>query len=222
MEYRNLGNSGLIVSAVGLGCNNFGGRVDSQRTGEVIAKCIDMGITLFDTADLYGRGKSEEFMAPHFKAHRHDVVIATKSVGPMGEGPYWRGASRKYLMDALDACLTRLDTDYIDLYQMHMVDNRTPVEETLRTLDDMVALRQGALHRRSNYSGWQLTEAMWIAKTEHLEALRQCPEPVQSAGARHRDRARARRIEVRRRHPALLPAGLRLPHRQVPPRPGPA
>jgi aryl-alcohol dehydrogenase-like predicted oxidoreductase len=169
VEYRNLGNSGLIVSAVGLGCNNFGGRVDAQRTGEVIGKCIDMGITLFDTADLYGRGKSEEFMAPHLKAHRHDIVIATKSVGPMGEGPYWRGANRKYLMDALDACLTRLETDYIDLYQMHMVDARTPIDETLRTLDDMVRSGKVRYIGCSNYSGWQLVESMWTSKTEHVE-----------------------------------------------------
>jgi len=169
MEYRNLGNSGLIFSAVGLGCNNFGGRTDAVQTGAVVNKCIEMGITLFDTADLYSRGKSEEFMAPHLKPHRHDVVIATKSVGPMGEGPYWRGASRKYLMDALDACLRRLDTDYIDLYQLHMPDARTPIEETLRTLDDMVRSGKVRYVGCSNYSGWQLVESMWIAKTEHLE-----------------------------------------------------
>jgi len=168
MEYRNLGNSGLIVSAVGLGCNNFGGRTDAVQTGAVINKCIEMGITLFDTADLYSRGKSEEFMAPHLKPHRHDIVIATKSVGPMGEGPYWRGASRKYLMDALDACLRRLDTDYIDLYQMHMPDARTPIEETLRTLDDMVHSGKVRYIGCSNYTGWQLVESMWVAKTEHL------------------------------------------------------
>src|SRR3954447_24801844 len=168
MEYRNLGNSGLIVSAVGLGCNNFGGRTDAVQTGAVVNKCIEMGITLFDTADLYARGKSEEFMAPHLKPHRHDVVIATKSVGPMGEGPYWRGASRKYLMDALDSCLRRLDTDYIDLYQMHMPDARTPIEETLRTLDDMVHSGKVRYIGCSNYAGWQLVEAMWTAKTEHL------------------------------------------------------
>ena len=174
-----------------------------------------MGITLFDTADLYARGKSEEFMAPHLKPHRHDVVIATKSVGPMGEGPYWRGASRKYLMDALDACLRRLDTDYIDLYQMHMPDARTPIEETLRTLDDMVRSGKVRYIGCSNYSGWQLVESMWIAKTEHLtpSSARRTSTACWSATLR---KSWSRPRQVRRRHPALLPPGLRLPHRQVP------
>jgi aryl-alcohol dehydrogenase-like predicted oxidoreductase len=168
VEYRNLGRSGLKVSVVGLGCNNFGGRVDAAGTAAVVNKCIEMGITLFDTADLYGRGKSEEFMAPALKPHRHDIVIATKSSGPMGEGPYWRGTSRKYLMDALDACLRRLDTDYIDLYQIHMPDPATPAEETLRTLDDMVRSGRVRYIGCSNYTAWSLVESMWISKTEHL------------------------------------------------------
>jgi aryl-alcohol dehydrogenase-like predicted oxidoreductase len=168
LEYRNLGKSGLQVSVVGLGCNNFGGRVDAQRTVEVVNKCIDMGITLFDTADAYGRGKSEEFMAPALKAHRRNIVVATKAGVPMGEGPYFSGASRKYLMDALDDSLRRLETDYIDLYQMHVPDARTPIDETLRALDDMVRSGKVRYIGCSNYSGWQIVEAMWTAKTEYL------------------------------------------------------
>ena len=127
-----------------------------------------MGITLFDTADIYGpRGKSEEFLAPALKPHRRNIVIATKSAGPMGEGPYWGGASRKYLMDALDDCLRRLDTDYIDLYQMHF-PTATPIEETLRALDDMVRSGKVRYIGSSNYAGWQVVEAAWVAKTEHL------------------------------------------------------
>ncbi len=169
MEYRNLGNSGLQVSVVGLGCNNFGGRVDAAGTATVINKCLDMGITFFDTADVYGgRGASEEFMAPVLKAHRRDVVIATKSVQSMGEGPYWAGASRRYLMDALDACLRRLDTDYIDLYQMHRFDSRTPIEETLRALDDMITSGKVRYIGSSNYTGWQVVEADWVAQTGHM------------------------------------------------------
>ena len=168
MEYRNLGNSGLQVSVVGLGCNNFGGRVDAAGTRAVIDKCIDVGITLFDTADTYGRGASEEFMAPALKPHRRDVIIATKSVMAMGEGPYWGGASRRYLVDALDACLRRLDTDYIDLYQMHRHDPRTPIDETLRALDDMIKSGKVRYIGSSNYTGWQVVEADWVAKTEHL------------------------------------------------------
>ena len=168
MEYRNLGNSGLQVSVVGLGCNNFGMRLDAAATKAVVDKAIDMGITFFDTADVYGRGKSEEYLAPALKPHRRNVVIATKSVSPMGEGPYWAGASRKYLMDAVDDCLRRLDTDYIDLYQMHRWDDRTPIEETLRALEDMVRAGKVRYIGCSNYTGWQVVEAAWVAKTEHL------------------------------------------------------
>jgi len=171
VEYRNLGNSGLKVSVVGLGCNNFGGRTDAAGTAAVVNKCIDMGITLFDTADLYGRGRSEEFMAPVLKPHRRNIVLATKSGGPMGEGPYMRGASRKYLMDALDDCLRRLETDYIDLYQLHMPDATTPIEETLRTMDDMVHSGKVRYIGCCNFGGWQIADAMWTAKTEHLTPL---------------------------------------------------
>lgn len=115
MEYRNLGNSGLQVSVVGLGCNNFGGRLDEAQTKAVIDQCVEEGITLFDTADVYGgRDKSEEFMGPALKPHRRNVVIATKAAASMGDGPYWSGLSRKYLMEALDDSLRRLQTDYID------------------------------------------------------------------------------------------------------------
>jgi aryl-alcohol dehydrogenase-like predicted oxidoreductase len=168
VEYRSLGRSGLQVSVVGLGCNNFGGRVDAERTKEVVNKAIECGITLFDTADLYGGGKSEEFMAPALKPHRRNIVIATKAAGPMGEGPYWRGLSRKYLMEAVDACLRRLDTDYIDLFQVHFPDANTPIEETLRTLDDIVRSGKVRYIGHCNFFGWQAVEAEWVARTEHL------------------------------------------------------
>jgi aryl-alcohol dehydrogenase-like predicted oxidoreductase len=168
VEYRSLGNSGLQVSVVGLGCNNFGGRVDAAGTAAVIDKCIDMGITLFDTADLYGGGKSEEFMGPALKPHRRNVVIATKAAGPMGEGPYWRGLSRKYLIEAVESSLRRLGTDYIDLFQVHFPDPKTPIEETLRTLDDLVKSGKVRYIGNCNFFGWQVVEADWISRTEHL------------------------------------------------------
>ena len=169
MEYRNLGNSGLQVSVVGLGCNNFGMRLDAAGTKAVVDKCIDMGVTFFDTADVYGgRGKSEEFLAPALKPHRRNIVIATKSASPMGEGPYWRGASRRYLMEAVDDCLRRLDTDYIDLYQIHFPDTSTPTEETMRALDDIVKSGKARYVGCSNYAGWQVVESQWVAKSEHL------------------------------------------------------
>jgi len=169
VEYRNLGNSGLQVSVVGLGCNNFGMRLDAAGTKAVVDKCIDMGVTFFDTADVYGgRGKSEEFLAPALKPHRRNIVIATKSASPMGEGPYWRGASRRYLMEAVDDCLRRLDTDYIDLYQIHFPDTSTPTEETMRALDDIVKSGKARYVGCSNYAGWQVVESQWVAKSEHL------------------------------------------------------
>lgn len=169
MEYKNLGSSGLQVSVVGLGCNNFGMRLDAAATKAVVDKCIDMGITFFDTADVYGgRGKSEEFLAPALKPHRRNIVIATKSASPMGEGPYWRGTSRRYLMDAIDACLRRLDTDYIDLYQIHFPDPSTPTEETMRALDDIVKSGKARYVGCSNYAGWQVVESQWVARSEHL------------------------------------------------------
>jgi aryl-alcohol dehydrogenase-like predicted oxidoreductase len=168
MEYRNLGNSGLQVSLVGLGTNNFGMRMDAEAASNVVNKCLDVGITFFDTADVYGRGMSEEYLGRALQGKRHDVVIGTKSYSPMGEGPYWSGANRKYLMDALDACLTRLGTDYIDLYQMHRWDPKTPIEETMRTLEDMVRSGKVRYLGNSNYNGWQIAEAAWTAKSEHL------------------------------------------------------
>ena len=169
MEYRNLGKSGLQVSVVGLGCNNFGGRLDEAQTRAVIDKCIDEGITMFDTSDIYGgRGKSEEFMGPALKPHRRNVVLATKCAGPMGEGPYWSGLSRKYIMEAVEASLRRLQTDYIDLFQVHFPDPKTPIDETLRALDDLV--RDGKIRYigSSNFKGWQVVEADWVSRTEHI------------------------------------------------------
>ena len=168
MEYRNLGRSGLQVSVVGLGCNNFGGRTDAAGTAAVVNKCIEMGITLFDTADAYGRGRSEEFMAPALKPHRNSIVLATKAGVPMGEGPYMRGTSRKYLLDALENSLRRLETDYIDLYQMHVPDANTPIEETMRAYDDLVKQGKVRFVGCSNYTGDQLAEAVQASQRDGL------------------------------------------------------
>ena len=173
MEYRNLGNSGLVVSAVGLGCNNIGRQVDQAGTNAIVAKCLELGMTLFDTADVYGaeRGRSEEYLGRALKPHRRDIVLATKGSGRMGEGPYFAGASRRYLMDALEASLRRLDTDYVDLYQVHFPDPSTPIEETLRALDDMVHSGKVRYVACCNYSGLQLAEAAAVWQREHLTPL---------------------------------------------------
>ncbi len=169
MEQRNLGRSGLQVSIVGLGCNNFGRRCDKEQTAAVVQKALELGITFFDTADVYGPGGlSEEYLGVALQGKRREVIIATKFVGPMGEGPLWGGASRRYIADAVEASLRRLGTDYIDLYQIHFPDTNTPIEETLRALDDLV--RQGKVRYIgcSNFTGWQVVEAQWITRTQHL------------------------------------------------------
>jgi len=169
MEYRNLGNSGLQVSAVGLGCNNFGMRCDLDQTKAVVSAALDAGINFFDTADIYGgRGKSEEFLGIALKEHRRDAVIATKFTGPMGDGPLWSGASRRYVFEAVDASLRRLGVDYIDLYQVHFPDAKTPIEETMRALDDVVRAGKVRYAGCSNFAAWQVVEAQWLARAEHL------------------------------------------------------
>jgi aryl-alcohol dehydrogenase-like predicted oxidoreductase len=169
MEYRNLGNSGLEVSVVGLGCNNFGRRCDLEQTRGVIDATIDQGINLLDTADVYGgNGASEDLMGQALKGRRQQVVLATKFASPMGEGPMHRGGSRRWIMQAVEDSLRRLQTDYIDLYQIHTPDAKTPIEETIRALDDLV--RQGKVRYigHSNFTGWMTAEAHYVAKSEHL------------------------------------------------------
>ncbi|MBT4739555.1 MAG: aldo/keto reductase [Rhodospirillaceae bacterium] len=172
MEYRNLGQSGLKVSAVGLGCNNFGMLMDQQQTNAVVSTALDQGITLFDTADVYGgQGKSESFLGKALGKKRDQAVIATKFGNPMGDGPYKTGASRRYIMQAAEASLKRLKTDYIDLYQIHKPDPETPIEETLRAMDDLV--RDGKVRHIgcSNFNSWQLVEAQWLSKTSASECF---------------------------------------------------
>ncbi|MGE3855355.1 MAG: aldo/keto reductase [Dehalococcoidia bacterium] len=176
MEYRNLGNSGLMVSVVGLGTNNFGRRldagIDAERAEAVVSECLANGINFFDTADVYGgRGPSEEYLGRALKGRRADAVIATKFGIPMGDGPMQAGGSRRYIMQAVEASLRRLDTDYIDLYQMHRPDPETPIEETLRALDDLVTSGKVRYVGVSNYEGWRIADAQWAARVNGLVPL---------------------------------------------------
>jgi len=169
MEMRHLGNSGLEVSVIGLGCNNFGRRLDEKQTATVVSAAVDAGITLFDTADLYGEnGTSETYLGKALKGHRDHVVIATKFGGPMGQLPMQKGGSRQHIFQAVEDSLRRLNTDYIDLYQMHFPDLNTPLEETMRALDDLV--RQGKVRYlgHSNFSGWMIAHAHHIAVRDAL------------------------------------------------------
>ncbi len=165
MQIRNLGGSGLRVSAVGLGCNNFGQRTDLEASRKVIHKAIDLGITLFDTADIYaGMGGSETVLGAVLGDRRKDIVLATKYSKPMSKDGTKQGASRRYIMSAVEASLTRLKTDYIDLYQQHDYDSLTPIEESLRALDDLV--RQGKVRYigNSNFPAWRIAEAEHVAR----------------------------------------------------------
>ncbi len=169
MQLRNLGQSGLRVSTIGLGCNNFGGRIGLEQTRSVIHKALDLGITLFDTADTYGeRGGSETLMGQILGDDRKRIVLATKFAMPMDDVGVKVGGSRRYIMQAVEDSLRRLKTDWIDLYQMHQTDPRTPIEETLRALDDLV--RQGKVRYIgcSNYAAWQVVEAAWTARSNGL------------------------------------------------------
>jgi aryl-alcohol dehydrogenase-like predicted oxidoreductase len=177
VEIRNLGRSGLRVSAIGLGCNNFGGRIDLEATRKVIHKAIDLGITLFDTADVYGnRGGSETLMGQVLGERRKDIVLATKFGMPMSDDGTKTGGSRRYIMAAVEDSLRRLKTDWIDLYQLHQADPATPVEETLRALDDLV--RQGKVRYLgvSNMPAWQVVEAQWTSRLCSLNAFVSCQD----------------------------------------------
>jgi len=174
MRHRRLGDSGLAVSIVGLGCNNFGRRIGEAATREVVAAALDAGITLFDTADTY-RGQfgfSEELLGRALQGRRDDVVIATKFGNDMAGayGPDWgaRG-SRRYIRQAVEASLRRLGTDWIDLYQLHTPDPATPIAETLAALTELV--REGKVRYigSSNLAAWQVVDADWTAHSAHLE-----------------------------------------------------
>jgi aryl-alcohol dehydrogenase-like predicted oxidoreductase len=168
MEFRRLGTSGLKVSEIGLGCNNFGMRIDQEATNAVVSAALDAGITLFDTADVYGATRSETMLGEALKGRRHEVVLATKFAAPVGQRIDQRGGSRRHVVNAVEDSLRRLQTDYIDLYQMHRPDADTPIEETLGALDDLVSAGKVRYIGNSNFSGWQIAEADWVARSEHL------------------------------------------------------
>jgi len=177
LEIRNLGASGLRVSAIGLGCNNFGGRIDLEATRKVIHKALDLGITLFDTADTYGeRGGSETCMGQILGDDRKRIVLATKFGMPMDDEGVKVGGSRRYIMSEVEDSLRRLRTDWIDLYQIHAPDPLTPIDETLRALDDLIHQGKVRYIGCSNFPAWQVVEAQWTAKANNLHAFVSCQD----------------------------------------------
>jgi aryl-alcohol dehydrogenase-like predicted oxidoreductase len=167
MRYRRLGDSGLVVSVVGLGCNNFGRRIDLDATRAVVDAAIEEGVTLFDTADIYG--ESETFLGEALQGRRDDIVLATKFGAMVLHGPdHQARAGRRYIRRAVESSLRRLRTDYIDLYQMHFPDPETPIDETLSALDDLVHEGKVRYIGISNATGWMVADADWTARTRGL------------------------------------------------------
>lgn len=184
MNSVRLGRSGLKVSPVCIGTNMYGaGYVDDDRAVSVIDAAFDAGINFIDTADAYNAGHSEVVVGKAVSSHRHDFVVATKGFIATGPGPNDIGLSRKHLMDAVEASLSRLGTDYIDLYQVHYFDPDTPLEETLKTLDDLV--RQGKLRYIgcSNFAAWQLMRALWVSDRDGFERF-ESVQPEYNLGKR--------------------------------------
>ncbi len=177
MEIRNLGGSGLRVSAVGIGCNNFGQRTDLETSRKVIHKAIDLGITLFDTADIYaGRGGSETVLGQVLGDRRKDIVLATKYSKAMSDDGTKQGASRRYIMNAVEDSLRRLKTDYIDLYQQHDFDPLTPIDETLRALEDLISQGKVRYIGCSNFPAWRIAEAQFTARGINTHAFVSCQD----------------------------------------------
>ena len=184
MEYRQLGNSGLKVSSLALGTMTFGGKGNFLAVGDtqvdearrIVDMALDAGVNVVDTADVYSEGRSEEIVGEILKGRRDKVVLATKARFPMGDGPNDAGLSRGYLMRATEASLRRLNTDYIDLYQVHWPDPATPIEETLQALDTLVQCGKVRYVGCSNFPAWQLADALWTSASHNLARF-ECDQP---------------------------------------------
>lgn len=163
MQYRRLGHSGLQVSQLGLGTNAFGKRADQEASTHILHFALDHGVNFIDTANLYANTESERIIGEALKGRRHEAVLATKAGLPTGAGANERGSSRYHLMQELDNSLRRLKTDYVDLYQIHTFDPNTPLDETLRTLDDMVTSGKVRYIGASNYAAWEIMKALGIS-----------------------------------------------------------
>ena len=176
MEYRTLGRTGMKVSPLCLGAMNFGDPTQETESIRIIHQALDAGINFVDTANVYNRGASEEIVGKALKGRREEVVLATKVHGRMGEGPNQQGNSRYHIMQQVEASLRRLQTDHIDLYQLHRPDPATPVDEQLSTLDILV--RQGKVRYigTSTFPAWHLCEFLWLSDRHNLERL-VCEQP---------------------------------------------
>jgi aryl-alcohol dehydrogenase-like predicted oxidoreductase len=166
MDFRNVGRSGLRVSAIGLGCNNFGWTIDADTSRPVVHKALDLGVTLFDTADYYGSppGNSEEVLGSLIEVERQRIVLTTKFGIPLTGSDRTPNNSRGFVVDAIEGSLRRLKTDYIDIYMIHWPDPKTAMDETLRALDDIVRSGKARYIACSNLAPWRIVDANWIAR----------------------------------------------------------
>jgi aryl-alcohol dehydrogenase-like predicted oxidoreductase len=181
MKYRTMGRSGLQVSEVGLGCNNFGMRMTPGEAKAVVHKCLDLGVNFFDTAESYGDGKSESVLGDILRDHRQEVVVATKFGAPGWapadpKKPPLVSGSRTTIMNAVEGSLRRLKTDYIDLYYMHRPDMHTAADETLRALDDLVRSGKVRYVGTSNFPAWQVARAYLMARGAHANGFVCCQD----------------------------------------------
>ena len=168
MQYKRLGKAGVKVSEFCLGCLTFGEQTDQAEATRIVQRALDAGVNFFDTADSYTQGRSEEILGKILRGQRDSVVIATKVCSRVGEGPNDRGLSRKHIMESAERSLRRLQTDYIDLYQAHNFDPETPLEETLRTFDDLIHQGKVRYIGCSNFTAWQLCKALWVSDRHNL------------------------------------------------------
>ena len=171
MLYRHLGRSGLKISAVGLGANRFGSKCDLDTTRRILHTALDLGVNFIDTADVYAAGRSEEYIGAAIHDRRDCYIIATKVRSPMSDDPNDRGASRHHIRNGVAASLRRLQTDYIDVYQIHSWDDETPLDETMRALDDLVRAGMVRYLGASNFAAWQLCRANDLAELHRWTAF---------------------------------------------------
>ena len=179
MEYRRMGRSGLKVSEICLGTMTFGHGTDRGEAERIVDRAFDAGVNFFDTANGYSNGQSEIMLGEILKGRRQEAIIATKVFNPMGPGPNDSGMSRSHIMRAIEDSLSRLQTDYVDIYYIHHVDTQTPLEEMLRAFDDLVHQGKVRYIACSNYEAWRLMEALWISDTKNLARF-ECYQPQYS------------------------------------------